>query len=476
MLEGGQPYRDAVERKPPLLFSLYEGVFRLAGPRNWVALHTVGILWSLATMALLYLLARRLFDPLTGWAAALMYGLFQAWGDYRNLALNGELLMNLPVVAALTLTLWPSRRPLRPELLLAGALIPVAFLLKQPSGIAALPLGLYLLRRDYREPRGWRVGTALLQAGMLTAGFVASFAVAGLLLWRQGILRDAIYWSITNHDTPLGPTTRIFWDKLFSNTAYFAVACAPLLFGAFASVKGGSEPGAWWEARRAERAALLWLLIVSAVGVAASGQFLFHYYLQFLPPLVLLAAPWFTAAWRGEFELHHLGIRAWPLNAVLLLFAVTFLMIDTAGLIRQRDPGLAPLWVRENSDPADRIYVWGQGDRQTGFYLDAERRPATRYIAPFPLTGHVFGGYPAAWGREYEDARMVPGAWDNLFVDFDSHPPQYIIDAEAVRPASRYSIRRYPRLWAYLDREFRLVRSEVDGLVYQRISSDSAAR
>jgi hypothetical protein len=123
-----------------------------------------------------------------------------------------------------------------------------------------------------------------------------------------------------------------------------------------------------------------------------------------------------------------------------------------------------------------RIYVWGQGDRQTGFYLDAERRPATRYIAPFPLTGHVFGSYPSAWGRDYEDTRIVPGAWDTLFTDFAAHPPRFIIDAEAARTASRYPIRRYPRLSAYLSQYFRLVHSEADGLVYQRITSDSAAQ
>src|SRR3979409_1943001 len=35
MLRGGRPYIDAVERKPPLLFYLYEGLFRLGGAYNY---------------------------------------------------------------------------------------------------------------------------------------------------------------------------------------------------------------------------------------------------------------------------------------------------------------------------------------------------------------------------------------------------------------------------------------------------------
>jgi hypothetical protein len=55
IVDGGRPYRDAVERKPPLLFWTYAAIFRLAGKYNWYALHTVALLWALCTMAGLYM-------------------------------------------------------------------------------------------------------------------------------------------------------------------------------------------------------------------------------------------------------------------------------------------------------------------------------------------------------------------------------------------------------------------------------------
>ena len=38
VMGGGQPYADAVERRPPLTFWIYEACFRLFGSGNWLAL------------------------------------------------------------------------------------------------------------------------------------------------------------------------------------------------------------------------------------------------------------------------------------------------------------------------------------------------------------------------------------------------------------------------------------------------------
>src|SRR6516162_11624820 len=54
--DGGRPYIDAVERKPPLLFWTYAGIFEVAGEFNWRALHFVALLWTLCAMAGLYVI------------------------------------------------------------------------------------------------------------------------------------------------------------------------------------------------------------------------------------------------------------------------------------------------------------------------------------------------------------------------------------------------------------------------------------
>ena len=99
IVDGGRPYIDAVERKPPLLFWTYGGVrgrgkIQLDGAARRRARLDAG------TMAGLYVIGRRLFDRETGLIAALLYSVFQPWAAANNLAFNGELLMNLPLVWA----------------------------------------------------------------------------------------------------------------------------------------------------------------------------------------------------------------------------------------------------------------------------------------------------------------------------------------------------------------------------------------
>ncbi len=174
IVDGGRPYLDAVERKPPLLFWTYAAVFALAGKYNWMALHTVALLWTLGTMAGLHVIGGRLFGREAGLIAALLYSVFQPWATANNLALNGELLMNLPLVLAWAIAFGRSESRLRPCLLGAGALLGAAFLLKQPAAIAAVPLGIYLLLPSYRASRGFTKTESVIQAAMLAIGFSAS--------------------------------------------------------------------------------------------------------------------------------------------------------------------------------------------------------------------------------------------------------------------------------------------------------------
>src|SRR5712672_1698395 len=227
IVDGGRPYLDAVERKPPLLFWTYAAVFELAGKYNWKVLHVVALVWTLATMAGLYLIGTRLFDRKTGLIAALFYSVFQPCGRAHNIAFDGELLMNLPIVWAWAIGLRWSSAQVRPELLLSGALLGVAFLLKQPAAIAAVPLGIYLLLPSYRASRNLTRTNSIIQAAMLTAGFFAVLGLVTIVLWKQGILHDAFYWTIADHDIP-----HVFWQKGIVNTLIFLGACLPLLFGA----------------------------------------------------------------------------------------------------------------------------------------------------------------------------------------------------------------------------------------------------
>ena len=252
IVDGGRPYADAVERKPPLLFWTYAAVFKIAGKFNWKALHIVALVWTLCAMAGLYVIGCELFDRNTGLIAAFFYSVFQPWWTWKNLSFDGEMLMNLPIICAWAIAFRRGSSRLRPELFLAGALLGAAFLLKQPAAIAAVPLGIYLLLPSYRASRSLTRTNSIIQAAILTAGFFAVLGLVTIVLWKQGILHDAFYWTIADHDVP-----HVFWQKGIVNTLTFLGVCLPLVIGAILACRDKDEI---WAGKTAERTALLGLL------------------------------------------------------------------------------------------------------------------------------------------------------------------------------------------------------------------------
>src|SRR5947199_4169641 len=265
IVDGGRPYADAVERKPPLLFWTYAAVIKIAGKLNWTALHIVALGLALCATAGLYVIGRELVDRNTGLIAALFYGVFQPFWWWKNLSFDAEMLMNLPIIWAWAIAFRRGSSRLRPELFAAGAFLGAAFLLKQPAAIAAVPLGIYLLLPSYRVSRSLTRINSIIQATTLTLGFFAALGLVSIVLWKQGIVHDAFYWTIADHDVP-----HVFWQKGIVNTLIFLGTCLPLLIGAIMVCR---DKSGIWTGKKAERLALLGLLAASVIGAAAGARF-----------------------------------------------------------------------------------------------------------------------------------------------------------------------------------------------------------
>src|SRR5437763_5809788 len=453
IVDGDRPYADAVERKPPLLFWTYAAVFTIAGKFNWKALHIFALVWTLCAMAGLYVIGCELFDPNTGLIAAFFYSVFQPWWTWKNLSFDGEMLMNLPIICAWAIALLRSSSRLRPELFLAGALLGVAFLLKQPAAIAAVPLGTYLLLPSYRASRSLTPMHSIIQAATLTAGFFAALGLVTIVLWKQGILHDAFYWTITDHDLP-----HVFWRKGIVNTLIFLGTCLPLLIGTIMACRYKSEI---WTGKMAERTALLGLLAASAIGAAAGARFYPHYYVQLIPPLVLLAAPYYAQLWSRRLQPQNWLLRPKVTYAWLALTVIAFSIKHWTGLGPRRFPSETGRYLFTHSVPEDRIFVWGQTPE---IYLDAHRRPACRYITTFPPTGYVFGGPVPGFDTR---SRILPGAWSTLEQDFARHPPTYIVDVQSEPKSAQYTVKNFPILAKLLAERYQPVTHTAEGVIYR---------
>ena len=453
IVDGGRPYIDAVERKPPLLFWTYALIFKIAGKFNWPALHLVALLWTLSAMAGLYVIGCELFDRDTGLIAAFFYAVFQPWGTWKNLSADGEMLMNLPIIWAWAIAFRHNSSRARPELFVAGALLAAAFLLKQPAAIAAVPLGIYLILPSYRANRGLTLCNSIIQAIIFALGFSAVVGLVAIVLWDQGILNDAFYWTMAGNDVP-----HVFWEKGILTSLAFLGACLPLVIGAVISRHRESRI---WIRRVPEGAALLGLLGVSAIGAAAGARFYPHYYVQLIPPLALLAAPYYAKLWSGKILPPYWLLRPRVTYVWLALTVIIFSIIHWTGLAPLRKPSEAGRYLFVHSNPEDRIFVWGQNAK---IYLHARRRPACRYITSFPLTGHIFGGLVPGVSTH---SRILPNAWTNLQLDFARHPPAYIVDTEADPKTAQHPVKDFPVLAELLNRRCNLAARTAEGVIYR---------
>src|SRR5262249_15057472 len=127
LLAGEALYQTAIDRKPPLLLWSYAAIFFVVGHYNWMLLHVIGVIWILLTMGGLYAIGKAMFNWEVGLSAALLYSLYTTSMYFRNLALNGEVMMNLPIVWALWIAFTNHTARYRPELLCSGFLLGCAF-------------------------------------------------------------------------------------------------------------------------------------------------------------------------------------------------------------------------------------------------------------------------------------------------------------------------------------------------------------
>ena len=465
LLHGKSLYIDVVERKPPMLFWIYEAIFFVVGPYNWVPFHLISVAWILLTMLGLYAIGKELFDSGVGLTAALFYSIATTPSQSQTLALNGEVMMNLPIVWALFIAFRQRTSRYRWELAASGILLCCAFLIKQPAAVAAVPVGIYLLLPSYRAKHNLTFIQSIAQASILTISYFVTLGIAALVLYHQGILGETYYWIIKDHDLYHGPTDPIFWQIAISRTLEFTAAWHPLLIVCVLSLRECCQRGArYWESLRTELNALLVLLALSAIGVSASGRFYSHYYIQLLPALTLLGAPAMAAIWTGKRSYQCFLLRPRTLKVLLGFTAIVFLGINTYYLWQQRPEDELVRYVRQHSKPTDKVFFWGRLDN---LYAEANRRPASRYIHYYPLTGYLWGS-PLKDDPNFDTTdRIHPGAWDTLQKEFKNSPPVFIIDTDPSTPAKKYPPSKFPYLKKLLENEYQAVFSTSEGVVYR---------
>lgn len=448
LLDGGRPYVDFVEKKPPLVYYLYAGALRMVGRYNLPAFRLLLIGYVLASALVLAAIARRLYGDKVALLVAPLYAVTVSVGLPMDVhAANSETLFLLPLLAGTWCWLCCRERAIA-----AGVCLGLAALIKQQAAMQLI----ILLAASWLERERPR------RAALLCVGFALPWTAALAALAMAGCLGEFVYWTVGV-------------NRYYIANGNSLASGLRLLAGALALLVGFA-PGVWiaglarlvYELVRREerrRVVALWA-IGSLVPISLGGRFFPHYFLQLLPPLVLLASAGAIAVW-DRLALRSAARLAGALAAPALLVVAPATRMagfrDTEALsVPHATPAARALaaWVRDHTAPADRVVFWGYG---SALYYLSQRRPATRFPYVTYLVGAV-EGTPAWWSPFHPSRPLeIPRAWDLFFEDLERHPPSLFVDT--ARPGYfgfyKFPPARYPRLQAFLDARY--VRSEVEG-------------
>lgn len=450
LAHGGVLYDTVVDRKPPLLPWLYEGGFALFGDDSLWPLRAAAVAAHIVTAVFLASIARRRWGAQCGVVAGVGYLLLSiGLAPEDTQAANFEVFM-LPWTAA---AFWCADRSRwgAAGLAVAGAaltkqsgaamLVPVAWMLWHmsrpdrggcaPGGprrggpartvaagpSAAVPAqtgggSVSARRRGLPAWLRWGFGPGSqpvprsIGAGTVPAwGRLAGGAVLPLVVVALAVgARRFVFWTVTGSSAYLSPHGA--WltaaGRALGNAGILAAAGAGLL-----------APAVWLAVRRRrflEADIVVWLA-GSTVAVTAGFQFYGHYYLQLMPPLVLLG----TAALR-ELPRWWKTAAAWTALACGAFLAWGF----TAPRTELDHAATVAAAVRQYTAPGNTVLVWGMHPEQ---YWLARRHPASRYLTAGFLTNFSGGHGGARVGEKY----AVPGAWRTFQRELAARPPALVV-------------------------------------------------
>lgn len=378
ILNGGLPYRDAYNMKPPGIYYLHALVLWLFG-QTITGVRLAVLTVALANVWLFYRCARSWFPRTAALSASAAFGLLCLNHRMLGFATKAEHYVLLFGLTGLLLGLAAQRRTSVSRWFLAGVACGVATTMKPTGGLFAA----YLVWR-VMEPFPRKLGDvpaktlASLAAGVATpwtvvfGGFAAADAMDELWFWTITYARQYAA------GVPLAEGLRLARESV-----PHVVGGAPLLW-MLAALGWGTLRGHLVDA--AGRG--LWsFLVMSVVFVSLGWRFSEHYFLLLVPAVAMgfaLATQWLEVRPR---------LAALAVGGVLALSAlqewVEFRDMSPATVARRiygRNPFPEAVeiaaYVRNNSRPEDRIAVVGS---EPEIYFYAHRKAATGFVYTYPL-------------------------------------------------------------------------------------------
>jgi 4-amino-4-deoxy-L-arabinose transferase-like glycosyltransferase len=376
ILRGGVPYKDVLDIKPPGVYYIYATAIALGG-ETVEGIRIVTAVYSLLTVILVFLTARKLAGQWSGLAAALLYGVYSTSPHIHGSGCNTEVFMVLPEIAAIYFFLRRNDLHGRRYLLLSGLCLSAAMLIKTVSVAYVL---LFFIMVIIPEAGSLKVRNVVRDLVILALPMILTAALVIFYFYAHDALHDFWYWNVIhprkylNSSDVKGPNWFILIPYLLPELLPLFVIGVPVLIWRIAT-------------NRTHGDILVLLSIVAAcVGVYLPGKLFPHYFIQLIPPVSIAAGISFGEVAR---EKGRSSLAALLLMTVLLLYPIMkyykYYFIYSADEVSTRKFGPTFVrsqetarYVKERTSPNDYFYQWGMA---TELYFLSGRRAPNRYIS-----------------------------------------------------------------------------------------------
>jgi 4-amino-4-deoxy-L-arabinose transferase-like glycosyltransferase len=464
-LHGKLLYRDLWYDKPPLAAWVYAAMGGLAG---W-PLRLFDALYVLAVCAAAWRFARDLWGRREAMLAAVLMAFFLNFDlPAAVIPIAPDFFLLLPHILAVHCA-WKGKP------LAAGLWSGAAFLFHAKGVFVLAACALVAWRALPALALGFAIPNLAVLAGLAAGGALPRY-------FRQVWEWSAAYAASSPELHPL--------ENGLRRTADWLGFHAALALGAAAF---------WWENRKRENYWLAGWLALSFAGVALGARFYPRYYLQLLPPAVLLAARGFARAFTeprpsgsGLVRRPALAARGFARafteprpsgsalvrRSVLASLAAAALLIplvrfgpryvtlahdllahrppDWADVALDRDSQVAAALVNHRKHPGDTLFVWGY---RPAVFVYTRMPVASRFWDSQPLTG-----VPADRHLR-ETTAVLPEQAARNRREFAESRPTFVVDSLSLSNP-RLSVEAYPELRGWLA-QYKLVARTPLSLIYE---------